>query len=356
MPDDAAHPTPEAAYRVDVARLPDDASAVLEVWSEALGHAERRPAKLQWFYAQRGPTAAAVLLLRHGARVVGATGIGQRLLHWRGQRFDAALMGDFAVDSRHRTLYPAVFLQRTTLERGLERHALLYGFPNAKSLPVVRRAGYRVLPGMERHARALRSESYLPQILPGGLRRLLGALVDAALQLRHLGSMRGTSRVAWLAAPDARFDALWQRAHAGLDDCVVGVRDRAFLQWRFAPKAWHSTRFFAWLDASGERLLGYAACDAEHGVMQVRDVLVEQPSAQMVAQLLRRLAVHARAAGQRSLSLECSGPPWLLAGLRRAGLQLRKGSRQPMILALAAQAPQQLADACWYMTRADVDE
>lgn len=356
MPERQPAAAPHAAYRVDAGRLPDDAAAVLAVWSEALGHAERRPAKLQWFYADRADAAARLLVLRHGDDAVGATGIGPRALSWRGHGLDAALMGDFAVDSHHRTLYPALLLQRSALEQGLARHVLLYGFPNAKSLPVVRRAGYRVLPGMGRYARVLRSEHYLPAVWPRVLRRAGGAALDRLLALRYLTLGLGAARVSWLDAPDSRFDALWRQALGGLNDCVVGVRDASFLQWRFARQAWRSTRFFVWLDASGQRLLGYAACEALGDVMHVHDLLVEHASAPMVARLLRLLAVQARARGQRSLSMQCSGPQWLLAGMRAAGLQLREASEQPMILALADGAPDALVDACWYMTRADVDE
>lgn len=347
---------PESAYHADTARLPDDAEAIVGVWSEALGHAERRPAKLAWFYASRRAGMAELFVLRHDARVVGVTGIGQRVLVWREQVLDAALMGDFAVDSRHRTLYPALLLQRTALAQGLLRHVLLYGFPNTKSLPVVRRVGYQVLPGLVRHARVLRSEGYLPAAWPRPARRGVGAVLDALLALPHLGARLAGARVAWLSAPDARFDELWQRARGQLADCVVGVRDRAFLQWRFAPQPWRGARLFAWLDASGERLLGYAACETDGQVMHVRDLLVEQAAPWQVARLLRLLAMQARAQGLRSLSLQCSGPAWLLAGMRAAGLRARETADQPMILALGPRAPGGLAEACWYLTRADVDE
>ena len=353
-----AEMTPESAYRVETANLAVEATAVIEVWSEALGHAERRPAKLTWFYAARAAGVAELFVLRHEGRVVGVTGIGQRRLMWRDRAFDAAQMGDFAVDSRHRTLYPALLLQRAALEQGLARYVLLYGFPNAKSLPVVRRVGYRVLPGMARHARVLRSEAYLPGSWPRPLRRWSGLAIDAVLALRHATPLLGKQRVDWLDAPDQRFDELWLRSHGQLADCVVGVRDQAFLHWRFTLQRWRNTRFFVWLDDSdsGSRLLGYAACEAEGDVIHVHDFLVEQASSRQVARMLRLLGAQARRNGMRSVSLQCSGPRWLLAGVHAAGLRRREVSNQPMILAPAPGAPAGLADACWYLTRADVDE
>ena len=350
---------PAPDYRVEPARLPEQAAAVIELWSQALGFAERRPLKLDWFYLRNPAGQPRLLLLVHEARVVGVTGLGGRYLGWQGRELDAALMGDFAVDSHHRTLYPALLLQRAALEQGLARHQLLYGFPNAKSLPVVRRAGYQVLPGMGRHARALRSEAYLPGAWPPVLRRALGAGLDAVFSLRHAAGLwrRGRSlREQWLEGPDERFDDLWARARQALGDCVLGRRDLAFLRWRFEPRAWHRTRFVVLADARSGRLAGYAACEIEGAAMHVRDLLVERASAGLAAQLLRLAARQEQAQGLRSLSMQCGGPAWLLAGVRAAGLRLREAGAQPMILALAPGSPAALAQACWYLTGADSDE
>ncbi|MBU6439335.1 MAG: GNAT family N-acetyltransferase [Betaproteobacteria bacterium] len=350
---------PAPDYRVEPARLPEQAAAVVELWSQALGYAERRPLKLDWFYLRNPAGQPRLLLLVHDQRVVGVTGLGGRHLGWQGRDLDAALMGDFAVDSHHRTLYPALLLQRAALEQGLARHGLLYGFPNAKSLPVVRRAGYQVLPGMGRYARALHSEAYLPAGWPRGLRRAVGAGLDAAFSLRHAAGLLSAGRSLqeqWLEGPDARFDELWARARASLRDCVLGRRDLAFLRWRFEPRAWHRTRFVVLADARSGRLAGYAACEIEGAAMHVRDLLVQQPSARLAAQLLRLAARKAQAQGLRSLSMQCGGPPWLLAGLRAAGLRLREAGAQPMILALAPGTPASLAQASWYLTGADSDE
>ncbi len=346
-------------YRVEPARLPEQAGAIVKLWSQALGYAERRPLKLDWFYMRHPSGQPRLLLLHHAGRVVGVTGLGSRPLSWHGRELDAALMGDFAVDSHHRTLFPALMLQRAALEQGLARHALLYGFPNAKSLPVVRRAGYQVLPGVGRYARALRSEAYLPPAWPRAARRALGLVADLALSLRHAVGLRRHGRAlqaSWLDGPDERFDALWARARLALGDCVVGRRDAAFLRWRFEARAWHRTQLLALVDARTQALAGYAACEVEGGAMHVRDLLVERPSADLAAQLLRLAARQAQAQGLRSLSMQCAGPPWLLAGLRTAGLRLREAGAQPMILALAPDTPAPLAQACWYLTGADSDE
>ncbi len=346
-------------YSVEPARLPEQAGAIVELWSQALGYAERRPLKLDWFYMRHPSGESRLLLLHHGGRVVGVTGLGNRPFSWHGRELDAALMGDFAVDRHHRTLFPALTLQRAALEQGLARHGLLYGFPNTKSLPVVRRAGYQVLPGMGRYARALRSEAYLPPAWPQAVRRVLGLVADWTLSLRHAAGLRRRGRAlqaAWLEGPDERFDSLWARARQALGDCVVGRRDLSFLRWRFEARAWHRTQLLVLVDARSQALAGYAACEVEGDAMHVRDLLVERPSAELAAQLLRLAARQAQAQGLRSLSMQCAGPAWLLAGLRTAGLRLREAGAQPMILALAPDTPAPLAQACWYLTGADSDE
>jgi len=61
---------------------------------------------------------------------------------------------------------------------------------------------------------------------------------------------RGACRVREVEAPDARFDALW-RAAAGRF-AVIGVRDRAYLHWRYRERP--GTRFYL-LSAGDDALL-----------------------------------------------------------------------------------------------------
>ena len=98
------------------------------------------------------------MLLRR-TELVGATGVGVR----RFQAFavgGGALLGDFFVHKAHRSLFPALSLQRTAADAARANAAFVYGFPNQKALPVFRRSVRRA-----RHGKAfVRVLDYTPYL------------------------------------------------------------------------------------------------------------------------------------------------------------------------------------------------
>ncbi|MDE1952799.1 MAG: GNAT family N-acetyltransferase [Betaproteobacteria bacterium] len=376
----------QASYRVEPADLDHDAAQIVALWSLNLGHAERRQAKLDWFYRNNPMGIPQVLLLKHGqsAEPIGTVGLGARILRCGPHSVRAGLMADFAVNIQHRTLFPALTLQRAVLEQGLARHELLYGFPNAKSLPVVQRAGFDVAGGLSRYVRVLRTQDYLPNWLPRRLRRGLGGGLDIALRLRH-GMLprlllREHVQTAWLDQADARFDSLWAEHQVG-NAGVIGVRDSAFLNWRFRSTAAHRYRIFTVFSAApdpsrepasrpapatresvgiasmpaAEKLLGYAVCETDGTSLQVHDLLAANPASRHLPVLLCLLTRDARRQGCRSVSLEFMGEADLVTLLLHAGFRVRESRSQPVILAMTAPMRAVMQNRSWYLTRADVD-
>lgn len=356
------HLAEQNAYRVEPADLDADARTIIDLWSSNLGHAERRQGKFDWFYRDNPAGQPYVLLLRHGQceAAVGTVGIGSRSMRCGTEPISAGLMGDFAVDTQHRTLFPALTLQRAVLTQGLARHPILYGFPNAKSLPVVMRAGFAVMGHLGRYACILRLSGHqLPHALPAPLRTLFGRILDTALHLgRRVASAlldRDKHLTAWLDAPDERFDALWE-AQAGTDSLVIGRRDRAFLHWRFVQKPSRSYRFFTLTERRSGRLSAYAVCEPGGETLHIRDFLCAPAWQSNLASLLRALARDAARQGYTRMSMEFLGPAELTNAMREAGMLLRDPKSQSVILAANPERASCLEGKNWYLTGADADE
>lgn len=356
--------TAQEAYRVEPADLDTDAHDIIALWSSNLGHAERRQGKFAWFYRGNPAGRPTVLLLRHAQSdaPVGTVGIGFRAMRCGAASFSAGLMGDFAVNAQHRTLFPALTLQRAVLARGLASHPVLYGFPNAKSLPVVQRAGFAVMGHLGRYVCVLRTSDHLPSALPRALRRLVGGALDTILHtVRLIGPSlldREKHDTRWLSQPDDRFDALWAEQVA--DRTVIGTRDRAFLHWRFVQKPSRHYRLFA-LTArvSPERpdaLRGYAVCEPVGETLYVRDFLAAPPWQRNLSRLFHALMREAARQGYARISMECLGPDAVMGALSKAGLRLRDACSQPVILATTQEGAACLAGKDWYLTSADADE
>lgn len=345
-----------SSYAALPADLRADRSVIVSLWASNLGHAERRQDKFDWFYL-RNPAGLPHVLLAHSPApdgpAVGVIGLAGREMQFDGQALRAGLLADFGVLAEHRTLYPALLLQTALRDRFLPQFGLIYGFPNAKSEPVVRRLGYTPAGAMVRYVRVLRSASYLPARLPHALRLALGQTADwwrhAWRRRRYAHDFSGVF-AQWLDQPDARFDALWaaQRERDGL----IGVRDQRYLAWRFEHKPWKTFRFLALSRRTGG-LLAYAVTEIAGGVLHVRDLLWHPQAPEAIDLLFDTLFRDARSDGRSSVSFEFLGCPPLQHAVHRLGMVAR-GQRPVMYLPGDGQPPG-IRTAAWYLTNADED-
>lgn len=346
---------PPVGYRAEPAELPRDRDVVLTLWHNSLGDPARHAGKFDWFYLGNpfGPTL--LQLLRHDGGVVGICGVGARRMLWRGREIRAGLLADMAVDARHRTLGPAIMVQEALMAAAAGRYDLLYGFPNRRSLPVVRRLGYGVLGELSRHARVLRHARYLQRRMPRWLAWLLGGVLDRVRAV-HDGLRAPSGRevaVAWSEQADPRMDALWHGSPHG--DGLLGVHDAALARWRFDASPFAAVRYLLVGNRTDGALRAWFACEAIDGVLHVRDYWSERGVEGIDHRLALVLVGAARRAGYASVTLECAASAERMAGWRRAGFVPREG--QPVVGKWigADPAPVDLAQG-WHLTEADSDE
>lgn len=344
------------SYAALPADLSTDRSTIVSLWVSNLGHPERRQDKYDWFYLRNPAGAPHVLLARcpvENGVAIGVIGLGTRQMQLAGQPLNAGLLADFGVVAEHRTLYPAMLLQTSLRDRFLPQLGLIYGFPNPKSEPVVKRLGYAVAGAMVRYVRVLRSADYLPALLPHAVRHSLGRTAD---WWRH--SLRRTQYAhdfsgifaQWMDQPDVRFDALWAAQSA--QSLLIGVRDSRYLAWRFEQKPWKKFRFLT-LNSRSNGLIAYAACEVIGHVLHIRDLLCHPRHPDSLVLLLDTLFRDAHSDRHTSVSFECLGPAPMLQTLLRLGMVAR-GQRNVMFTAAGPNADA-IRQTPWYLTSADED-
>ncbi|MEO8101767.1 MAG: hypothetical protein ABI790_04530 [Betaproteobacteria bacterium] len=347
------------AYQTTVADLAIDAERIVALWRTGLRQNAMPEGKLDWYYRNNPEGAPLVIFLRQAdtGETVGVASIGPRKIRFGARTLLAGALVDFVTQPEHRTFFPAMFLQREMRRRALDAYAIVFGFPNKNSLPIVRRVGYRCVGQMVRRTRVLRSSTYLAKYLPGWVSRLAGAAIDGcrwtALSLRGLVNTGYQSQ--WQPRPDAAFDGLWQRAAA--PGVVMGVRDAAFLKWRFVDVQSKSFRFFTLTSSADGKLAAYAVCAAAGTALQVQDFLVDPAQPSAGARLWRDLALEAIRMGHASLSVELLGSNEQQVQLGAAGFLVREG--RPVYASIApgsGETAEWPTDAStWYMTEADDD-
>ncbi len=321
----AAAPT----YAIDAGDVRRDHEAVLDVWHGNLGEDARMRAKYDWFYLRCPYGEPLLRLLRFGtdAPPVGAAAAGPRRMVDGDRLIEAGVLVDLAVRAEHRSLGPALMLQSALAAAGAERFALLYGFPNPKAAPVFKRVGYEQLGELVRHARVLRHAGYAQRRLPRLLAVPVGAILDCLDAMKAWWRRRGDARLRWhwRDSSDERFDALWTRSPH--QRAVASIRDSRFTRWRFDDNPLARTRFLIVEDAHGQ-LRAWFACQADVGLLHVRDFWSEDGDTGMTRAHIDQLLLAARHSRHAAVSVEYFGCAQAFAGWTACGFLER--SRRPL--------------------------
>ncbi len=349
----------QSSYFVRSAQIPQERALVTSLWRGNLGESSRAESKFDWFYAGSVTGTPQTLILMHRDRAeeagnegeaVGVGSAAPRSFLLGGQPIEAAVLVDLAVTVAHRTLYPALLLQKSLLSAGLAVRRLLYAFPNQKAAAVFQRAGYRRIGLMTRFVRVLRSRSYLEELLPAWVAASAAVFVDVAIRLRyaHLGSWPA---LRWQHVRDATLTDAASSDDSGL---VRGARTAELLRWRFADHGRHHFHFVTARRRSDGAAIGYWVVEALENSLYVRDCsidLLRRPGAVLA---WTALCAEARRKGFRSLHFECLAPPALQKHLRALGMKSR--SQRPVFAAISADIAERAASASWFLTAADEDE
>lgn len=347
------------AYVARVGDAAADGDLVVGLWRGNLGREERLAAKYEWFYRGCPFGAPAVELLRHEptASWVGVAAAGPRRLVWNGRDVAAGVLVDLAVAQEHRSLGPALSLQKALLAEGHRRFELLYGFPNPKAAPVFKRVGYAQLGEATRYARVLRHRRYVEKVLPKHVPKITsvpaGMLLDLVPVARGLPAVRRL-KTTWTSKVDPRMDALWASSDKG--DVPLAVRDTTFLSWRFDRAPIRRTEYLLVTERRSEALRAWFACEPEEtgpgaGTLHVRDFWSDDAARGIDRAPVDALLVAASLRGHATVSFEFMGPPERLAGFRAAGFVPR--SKRPVF---GRWRPGMEAPPSLHLTSADEDE
>src|SRR5690349_12581239 len=104
---------------------------VLELWRQTRRNQSDLENLYRWYYLGGSDRDNRCFVVEHaeqtGGRLVGATGLGVRKFRLGRDRVSAGLLGDFFVHQAHRSLFPALALQRAATESALPNTAFVYG-------------------------------------------------------------------------------------------------------------------------------------------------------------------------------------------------------------------------------------
>lgn len=345
-----------ADYRVDAGDPATDGDRVVGVWRGNLGRPERLQAKYDRFYG-RSPWGAPLLRLLRPAssdEVVGVAAAGPRRMRLGGRTLEAGVLVDLAVLPAHRSLFPALMLEKAVMTDGLARFELLYGFPNPKAAPVFKRLGYRQLGPIVRYVAVVRTGHYFARHMPAFLATPVGAAADLLLGAwrRIAGSTGSDLDVSWCNRADERMDALW----AATANAAAPVTERIarFLNWQFEPTADGAYRFYCLSRRGSRDLLAWFACRSEGLTLHIADFWSVDGAGGLREEFVRPLLREARRAGMDSVSIEYFGSQAIQRALHATGFVPR--SSRPVFYAISPRLEAAGGIGNWHLTSADEDE
>jgi hypothetical protein len=326
--------SPAFTYTVRPADLQRDRNAILEVWARNLANSALGPESYAWYYQHNpyGEGRCWLLLAEPGNKVVGTAGLGLRRIKVGTKTILAGLASDFAVDREHRSLLPALLLQKALLGARNEELRLIYGVPNDRAQGIFRHLGYNAVGTKTRHVKVLRIADYLQRLpRPFQCARAAAWVYDQALRLHSVAIQRLQPRDTLTVLPvfDSRFDDLWERSSTHYP--VIAERTTAFLRWRYTECPLRDYFTVGLLARRENALRGYAVCYLEAGHLHCLDILTED-NGPTLETLMRELIHFGRKQGAKSISLSAVITEPMESLLHHLGFVLREDAVATTVL------------------------
>ncbi|QGJ69194.1 Hypothetical protein PBC10988_8620 [Planctomycetales bacterium 10988] len=314
-------------------------------------------ARYDWLYRQNPDGNAALWSVRQQktGKMVGFTVALPRRVLVDGQIRTAWNGADFSILKPFRALGIALKLRRAAKD-GIDngRADFLYAHPNSTMQVIHEKVGHRSIGTMVRYAIPLKSSFYIENRFGSRIAgRCLGPVVDQALRWTSPATYhRAHSKLTWEEAPtfDARFDRLF--ADAQLARPVIGVRDAAYLQWRYAENPLYPTH--AVLAESEGKLRGFALIQPEGNVWHLKDVFCETVGT-WDKDLLAAVLQQARRCGIASVSATFLDGFPLESTFTAFGFQRRSTVSQMMGYKAESDSGPELDSSAWWLSVGDRD-
>jgi len=291
--------------------------------------------KFKWIYKNNPAGKAHVWLLKHevSGEFIGITALFPKKFAANGTTLLAGITGDLVVDKEHRSLGPAMMLQKAVISAVQDgTFDFIYGFPNKASEPVFKRAGYQILGERIRLVKILKTAPKLMRLPFGkywGL--LLSPILDAVLRLSSAETWFFLSKKFQcedIKNIDERFDHLWEKQDFRYN--ILGERAKSHLKWKFFTKP-DNNRIFIIYDSDKKHIKGYIIYRQLEKTIEIRDFLFtsdKEASSALIAGFLR----HARSLKADSVVIAMLRNNKFIQFMKQFGFIERKDEQKIFVL------------------------
>lgn len=310
--------------------------------------------RYEWLYLKNPAGIARVWVAcdSESKEIIGVASAFPRLFYRSGKQAFGYVLGDFCIDLKHRSLGPALALQRISLETLLGSEAdFVYDFPSATMLAVYRRLHIKPQEQTVRFAKLLCANRRVEAKLQiHGIERSLAAVANMGLKMLDLPLRRsGGSAIQVETSPcGEEFTQAALKWSHDVEVCVA--RTAEYLNWRYKE---HPQRRYEMLTArNSKRLCGYLVHHREGENSAIDDLVGDNDS-------VRRDLVIEAITMARKQQVQTLSAPWLSAHRGRRLLEscgFRPRESSPVVLMTSVQTKHRTANESipsWYLTNGD---
>jgi len=315
--------------------------------------------RFEWLYRRNPNGNVRAWLALENEEIVATGAVFPRRAYFSKTEIVAWVLGDFCVSDRHRTLGPAVALQRALLQASESgKVPICYDFPSVAMTAVYKRLKIHPFHQMVRMAKVLRMDRRLRERL--GNEWVAGALspvgntllaLTAALQSRVDKTLKVSLQQSKCGA---EFDALAERVGMSFDFCVRRSAD--YLNWRYLDNTYKKHEFMT-AERAGT-LLGFVVFSQSGPDGEIVDVFGEDDEF-VIGRLISEVVELFRRRGLITVSAELiTSHPWRKV-FRKFGFYPRES--KPFIVYAPAEARSPLTTngalpgRSWFITGGDRD-
>ena len=277
-----------------------------------------------WLYQKNpfGPARAWIACEKNG-EPVGMAAVFPRMVHLRDAVAPACVLGDFCVSPRHRSLGPAVQLQRACLALiNSGEFAAAYDFPSTAMLGIYRHLGIHPAGELVRLLKPLRVDRQMERFLPSRILSHPAAVAgNFVLEItEHVSSNPPGVEFRLEETPcESEYSQLADRVGSSVGTCTV--RSAEYLNWRYWQHPICKYEFLA-ARRDGE-LLAFCTFTTSDGIATVTELFGSMDE-QAVPSLLQSLIALLRTRSASAVSLPVLATDPRRGWLRKMGFWARE--------------------------------
>ncbi len=318
------------AYELIKGSLIDDKDRLLAFWH---AHGEvSLSEKYAWIYEQNPDGQVLFWLLVHEETgdVAGVASLFPREFVIDGQSCVGAIAGDLLISPHHRSLGPAVMLQRAVVDEANAQGArFVIIYPNKNASLIAKRVGYKKVGYLARLVKPVSASPILAAVnIPKILKPVAKPLLELAFTVALSDIFSGKSlNFRSVDSVGDDFDSVWNAYKGQLS--FTAQRSTHYLNWKYGQDPGDDHQFYIAENSSTGTMEACLVYRRDDDAFEIRD-FVPAPDSRIGRKLLQKFSLFARKSGVARIVMNTFSGSEYFECCVRAGFREGKAGRVVM--------------------------